>query len=317
MILLTGAAGFIGSNLLNHLKAHSDKPIAIVDDFCGPKVKNIESTHYDVKIHRDQLFDWLVIHGHLITEIYHLGARTDTIEKNQAIFHQLNLNYSKRIWNFCSLYNVPLVYASSAATYGLGELGFMDTHTICEDLKPLNPYAQSKNEFDIWALQQNQQPLFWAGIKFFNVYGPNETHKGRMASVIFHAFHQINQTKGMKLFRSHRPDVKDGYQSRDFIYVDDIVKLCLYFMDQQPTSGLYNGGTGEARTFLDLVKATFRAMGEPESIQFIDTPIEIRHTYQYFTEANMKKTWEAGYSEKMLTLEEGVTRYVQHLETTI
>ncbi len=313
MILLTGAAGFIGSNLLAYLNKNADKPIIIVDDFRGPKLKNIERAPYQHKIHRDQLFDWLLINGELVTAVFHLGARTDTIEKNHTIFRQLNLNYSKRIWKFCSTHNLPLVYASSAATYGLGELGFTDSHTICTQLKPLNPYAQSKNDFDIWALQQSEQPPFWAGIKFFNVYGPQENHKGRMASVIFHAFHQIRQTQEMKLFRSHHPNYKDGYQSRDFIYVADIVKLCSFFMNQQPSSGLYNAGTGQARTFLDLVTHTFRAMGKRENIQYIDTPIEIRNTYQYFTEAEMKKTREAGFEDKMLTLEEGVGRYVQYL----
>lgn len=311
MILLTGAAGFIGSNLLQFLNDHTREDIAIVDDFSGKKMGNLIGKKYHCKIHRDQLFDWLNLHGLRITKVYHLGARTDTTEKNQQIFHQLNLSYSKRIWHFCTQHTIPLVYASSAATYGMGEWGFKDSHEIVEHLRPLNPYAVSKNNFDSWILQQNRCPPFWAGLKFFNVFGPNESHKGRMASVVYHAFHQIKQTGAMKLFRSHRTDIKDGYQARDFIYVEDIVKMCFFFMKVQPENGLYNAGTGMARTFLDLVKATFKAMEQKEIIKFIDTPNDIRNTYQYFTEANMNKTLQAGYQQKMLTLEEGINRYVK------
>jgi len=311
MILLTGAGGFIGSNLLSYLNEQGSKDIVIVDDLTQSKLKNIINKKYKKIVHRDHLFDWLTIYGKNITVVYHLGARTDTTEQNQQIFHYLNLSYSKRIWQFCTHQQIPLVYASSAATYGLGNLGFIDAHHLCTAFSPLNPYAVSKNEFDKWVLRQSNQPPFWAGLKFFNVYGPNEYHKGRMASVVFHAFQQIQQTGKMKLFRSHREDIKDGYQQRDFIYIQNICELCYFFMTKQPVSGLYNAGTGQARTFLDLVTATFNSMNLTPSIEFIDTPIDIRDTYQYFTEANMQKTRKAGYRSAFTSLEEGVDKYVR------
>ncbi len=317
MILLTGAAGFIGSCLLSHLNNLGAQEIIIVDDFGSTKkCQNLINKKYARKVHRAQLFDWLAVHDTQIKAVYHLGARTDTVEKNSQIFHRLNLSYSKKIWQFCSTHQIPLVYASSAATYGLGELGFQDIHSIVADLQPLNPYAISKNEFDKWALQQNQQPPFWVGLKFFNVYGPNEYHKSRMASVIFHAYHQIKQTGQMKLFRSHHPTIADGMQARDFIYVQDVVQLCTFFMQQQPINGLYNVGTGKARTFSDLVYATFDALELVPTITFIDTPLDIRATYQYFTEADMRKTLAAGYDTPFRSLEEGVKQYVQHFLST-
>jgi ADP-L-glycero-D-manno-heptose 6-epimerase len=221
-----------------------------------------------------------------------------------------NLDYTKKVWELCSENNIPLVYASSAATYGNGELGYSDNHEIINRLHPLNPYGVSKNEFDIWALHQSAAPPFWAGLKFFNVYGPNEYHKGRMASVIFHAYNQIKSTGYVKLFRSHNPDYKDGEQMRDFIYVNDVVSICTWLMQHQPESGLYNTGTGKARTFLDLVKAIFSTLGIPENIQFIDTPADIRDKYQYFTEADMSKLIHSGYKQAPLSLEEGVGEYV-------
>ncbi len=204
------------------------------------------------------------------------------------------------------------MYASSAATYGLGELGYDDNESLIPQLKPLNPYGESKNEFDIWALQQQQQPFFWAGLKFFNVYGPNEYHKGRMASVIFHAYNQICKTGQMKLFRSHNPEFKDGEQMRDFVYVKDVVSVCLFLMHHRRNSGIYNLGSGKARTFLDLATNTFLAMDRQPNISFVDTPADIRDKYQYFTQANMAKLRSIGYDKPFCTLEEGITDYVQH-----
>jgi ADP-L-glycero-D-manno-heptose 6-epimerase len=205
-----------------------------------------------------------------------------------------------------------MVYASSAATYGLGEYGYSDDATLIPSLKPLNPYGDSKNDFDKWVLTQTKQPPFWAGLKFFNVYGPNEYHKGRMASVIFHAFRQINEASGMKLFRSHNPAYTDGGQLRDFIYVKDVVEVCLFLLEKKPNSGIYNLGSGKARTFLDLAKNTFKNIGKEENITFIDTPMDIRDKYQYFTEADMSKMLAAGYIGGFHTLEEGVRDYVQN-----
>ena len=227
--------------------------------------------------------------------VFHIGARTDTTEFDVEIFNRLNLNYTKDIWKICAENEIPMVYASSAATYGDGSLGYDDNHDIVEKLKPLNVYGESKNNFDKWALKQEKTPPSWYGLKFFNVYGPNEYHKGRMASVIMHAVKQIKETGGMKLFRSHRPDYSDGGQLRDFVYVKDVVEVMLFLWEYEVESGLYNLGTGKARTFLDLAKATFKALGVEENISFIDTPEDIRDKYQYFTEANMTKLLNQGY----------------------
>ncbi len=209
-------------------------------------------------------------------------------------------------------HRIPLVYASSAATYGAGELGYADSHDLPFELKPLNPYGVSKNEFDKWALKQEDQPPFWAGLKFFNVYGPNEYHKERMASVIFHSFNQIKRDGVVKLFKSHRPDFADGQQLRDFVYVKDVLKVCYWLMEHRPASGLYNLGTGKARSFADLVKATFTGLDLPARIEYIDMPEDIRDKYQYFTEAKMEKLRAAGYKNAFYSLEEGVVDYVRN-----
>ena len=313
MIVVTGAAGFIGSCLISHLNQAGYNNIVAVDDFSKTeKDDNLVGTMLTAKIGRKDFIKWLEDFGTEVSFIFHIGARTDTTEFNKEIFDELNLNYTKDVWNACVRYNIPLVYASSAATYGLGEYGYKDDHSLIPNLKPLNPYGDSKNDFDKWALVQEEEPPFWAGLKFFNVYGPNEYHKGRMASVIFHAFNQINATGGMKLFRSHNPDYTDGGQLRDFVYVKDVVNVCMYLMTNSPDSGIYNLGSGKARTFLDLTKATFKAMGKEENISFIDTPEDIRDKYQYFTEADMSKLIESGYNQKFYSLEEGVEDYVKN-----
>ncbi len=312
MIVVTGAAGFIGSCLTGKLNNKGFRDIVIVDDFSDlRKNKNIEFKTYSEKIERSVFIKWFTINSNLIDFVFHIGARTDTTEFDSKIFDELNLNYSKEIWKICADKNIPMVYASSAATYGMGELGYNDDHAIIEKLKPLNPYGKSKNEFDKWVLKQTKTPPFWAGLKFFNVYGPNEYHKDRMASVIFHAFTKINQSGEMKLFRSHNPLFKNGEQKRDFVYVKDVINVCMFLMKQKPTSGIYNLGTGKARTFLDLVKTTFKAMNKPENISFIDTPEDIRDKYQYFTEANMKKLLSVGYDKPFYSLENGIEDYVQ------
>jgi len=205
---------------------------------------------------------------------------------------------------------LPLVYASSAATYGSGEHGYKDEHSVVEKLVPLNPYGESKNDFDKWALQQEKKPYFWIGLKFFNVYGPNEYHKGRMASVIFHAFNQIKNNGSMKLFRSHRPEFNDGEQLRDFVYVKDVVDVCYFFLHHRKDSGLYNLGSGKARTFLALAQNTFASLKLQPEINFIDTPEDIREKYQYFTEADMSKIRNIGYTKDFYSLEDGVKDYV-------
>jgi ADP-L-glycero-D-manno-heptose 6-epimerase len=312
MIVVTGAAGFIGSNLTGKLNEKGHLSILAVDNFSRPdKNRNLENKTIREKIDRDAFMEWLSVRHREVEFIFHIGARTDTAEFDKSVFDKLNLGYTKAVWKACADYHIPLVYASSAATYGMGELGYEDSHAIVSRLKPLNPYGESKNDFDKWALQQNDFPPFWAGIKFFNVYGPNEYHKGRMASVIFHAFNQIEQTGKMKLFRSHNPEFKDGEQKRDFIYVKDVTEVLIYLYTNRPASGLYNLGTGKARTFLDLTKATFKAMNRTPAIEFIDMPEDIRDKYQYFTEARMDKLGNAGYTKPFHSLEQGVQEYVK------
>jgi ADP-L-glycero-D-manno-heptose 6-epimerase len=345
-IIVTGAAGFIGSYMVGYLNRKGYNNIIIVDEFSDNEKK---SNYNDKKItdfvERDRLFEWLdqetgKIDPMTIEFVFHLGARTDTTEFDYSIHEKWNVEYSKKIWRYCTEKNVPLIYASSAATYGSGELGYKDDHDIIDQLKPLNPYGVSKNEFDKWALRQDQgkQPPFWAGLKFFNVYGPNEYHKGRMASVIFHSYNQIKETGKVKLFRSHKPQYKNGEQLRDFIHVDDVAAIMYWMMEvvsresspdsyrvvsrQSETSltshvsrlpnGIYNVGTGKARTFKDLVTAIFTSLNLKPEIEFIDTPEDIREKYQYFTEADMIKLRSAGYDKKFFTLEEGVGGYVKN-----
>lgn len=312
MIVITGSAGFIASCLLTEVLATATEPVVIVDDFgIEAKKPNFTGKKYSQLIHRDQLDQWFQHNGADVTQVYHLGARTDTTEMSVELFNALNLDYSKMVWVHCVKHNIPLVYASSAATYGEGEHGFDDNHEVVAKLKPLNPYGESKNDFDKWVLKQDETPPKWIALKFFNVYGPNEYHKSRMASVIFHTFHQIKKTGGMKLFKSHRDDYKDGEQSRDFVYVKDVVNMTKFLMENDVESGIYNIGTGKARSFYDLASATFAAMGLEPNISFIDTPADIRDKYQYFTEANISKLRAQGYDQTTYSLEDGVKDYVQ------
>ncbi len=313
MIILTGAAGFIGSNLLRHLNHEGMDNIILADAFDNlSKTPNYKNKRYISEVNRNNLFDWLEKHHAEVKFVFHLGARTNTAEFDKRIFDELNLGYSQKLWEACTAYSIPLIYASSAATYGDGELGYTDDHNLVEQLKPLNPYGESKNNFDRWVLKQKNTPPFWAGLKFFNVYGPNEYHKGRMASVIFHAYNQIRETGKMRLFKSHKPGIPDGGQSRDFVYVKDVVSVIYWLYINRPQSGIYNLGTGKARTFLDLTRATFKAMNLEPQIEFIDTPLDIRDKYQYFTEARMEKIISAGYTTAFSSLEYGVEDYVRN-----
>lgn len=311
MIVITGAAGFIGSCLISKLNSEGHENLILVDDFSKEqKIENYHTKNFVQKIERNEFLKWFEEHAPEVTFVYHMGARTDTTEFSIELFNELNLNYTKAIWTTCTKHFIPLVYASSAATYGLGEFGYDDDETKINSLKPLNPYGDSKNDFDKWAITQKTCPPKWAGFKFFNVYGPNEFHKGRMASVIFHSFYQINEKGLVKLFRSHNPNYTDGGQLRDFVYVKDLVDV-LYFAFASPMkNGIYNLGSGKARTFLDLAKATFNALGIDAAIEFIDTPIDIRDKYQYFTEANMNKLISQGYKKPFTSLEDGVYDYV-------
>ncbi len=313
VIIVTGAAGFIGSCLAGSLNGAGYENLILVDDFSSPeKRNNLSGKKFIAQVEREVFFDWYAKQDKEASFVFHLGARTDTTEFDYSVHQRLNVDYSIKMWELCRDKRIPLVYASSAATYGDGSLGYNDDHAVVSSLHPLNPYGVSKNEFDKWVLQQTSQPPFWAGLKFFNVYGPNEYHKGRMASVIFHSFNQVLQNGRVKLFKSHRPDFRDGEQLRDFVYVKDVIKICLWLMDNHPQSGLYNLGTGKARTFADLVTATFRAMKKEPVIDFIDMPEDIRDKYQYFTEAKMDKLRQAGYQDDFYSLEDGVEDYVKN-----
>ncbi len=317
-IVVTGTAGFIGSVFVQYLNEQGWNQLILVDDFgVEAKRNNWERKQFIKVIERQAFLTQLSSLDFTIDAIVHLGARTDTTEFNYAIHEELNVEYSKALWNYASEKQIPFIYASSAATYGDGAHGYNDSHDILDQLVPLNPYGISKNEFDKWAIAQATHPPVWTGLKFFNVYGPNESHKGRMASVIYHAFNQIKETGLVKLFRSHKEGFKDGEQLRDFIYVKDLVNVIHWMLQQMLSStwietnnGLYNLGTGKARSFYDLASNTFIAQGLAPNIEFIDMPLDIRDKYQYFTEANMNKLRAAGYSAPFTSLEEGVKDYV-------
>jgi ADP-L-glycero-D-manno-heptose 6-epimerase len=313
MIVITGAAGFIGSVLVGKLNELGLQNLVLVDDFSKhEKDPNLANKLFFEKIERDFFLEWLDVNHKDIDFIFHIGARSATTEFNLEVLNKLNLHYTQKVWTLCSRYQIPLIYASSAATYGLGEFGYDDSHSIVENLQPLNPYGRSKNDFDKWALKQETAPPFWAGLKYFNVYGPNEYHKGSMASVVLHAYNQIKNNGEVKLFKSHHPDYSDGMQLRDFVYVKDVVDVMIFLMKNKAESGLYNVGTGHAQSFLDLANATFSALQLEPNIVFVPTPENIRDKYQYFTEAKMDKLRAQGYASAFSRLEEGVTDYVQN-----
>ncbi len=334
-IIVTGAAGFIGSCMVQFLNEQGHENLILVDDFgVEEKRRNWESKQFSNIVERYTLFEWLEQHEPKVDFFIHLGARTDTTEFDYAIHQELNVEYSQKVWKYCTEYQVPLIYASSAATYGSGEQGYDDKDENLDRLHPLNPYGVSKNEFDKWVVSQNpskkgafenpplecrEAPPFWSGLKFFNVYGPNEYHKARMASVIFHSYNQIKKNGVVKLFKSHKEGFEDGKQLRDFVYVKDVVNVIYWMMSSTHNSelitlnsGIYNLGTGTARTFEDLVKATFAGLDMEPKITFVDMPEDIRDKYQYFTEAKMEKLIEAGYPYHFTSLEKGVDDYVRN-----
>jgi len=312
MILVTGAAGFIGSCMVTKLNRRGHTDIILADDFNRPvKRRNLFNKKYAGSTDRMTIFDFIDNYPDHFEFIYHLGARTDTTEMDTAVHTRLNLEYSKRLWHKCVQYQIPIVYASSAATYGDGSLGYKDDHDIIPSLQPLNPYGVSKNEFDKWVLLQKDTPPFWAGLKFFNVFGPNEYHKSRMASVVLQSYKQIVTEGRVKLFKSHKKEYQDGEQLRDFIYVKDVIDVLWWMYENRKNSGIYNLGTGKARTFLDLTHAVFHALQLQPYIEYIDTPIDIRDKYQYYTEANMYKLKKIGYDKPFTYLEEAITEYVK------
>lgn len=313
--MVTGAAGFIGARCVEALRARGTDVVSV--DTAAYFGTRPEHAHIDFGTVVDQagVVAWLERHPD-VHAIVHLGACTDTREMDRAYLGRVNLRASQDLWRHATRARVPLVYASSAATYGDGAFGYDDDEALLPRLKPLNPYGESKQQFDLWALDEERAgrtPPAWTGLKFFNVYGFGERHKGRMASVVLHAFDQIAETGHVRLFKSHRDGVADGHQARDFVAVDDVVQTILALVDRPLSRGIYNLGSGTARTFLDLALAVFRALDCEPDVRFIDTPVDLRAQYQYFTEANMARLRAAGYARDPLSLEAGVDRYVRTL----
>lgn len=318
-ILVTGAAGFIGARFVERCNQPgvSGIPVVSVDvlPFFSERAEH-QGLDFGKIIDRDDLLAWLEKERPRFRCVVHLGASSSTAEKNWDFLERVNLNYSKSLWSYCAREKIPFLYASSGATYGAGENGFEDDEAALAKLAPLNLYGKSKHLFDIWALEQEKaghHPPAWAGFKFFNVYGFGERHKGGQFSPILHVFNQVQESGKMKLFKSHHPDFKDGEQRRDFVFVEDVVDVIEFARKGGLRRGIYNVGTGQARTFIDLTRAVFSEMERPERIEFIDTPENLREGYQYFTEASMEKLRRAGYAKPFTSLEEGVSRYVRRL----
>ena len=320
MIIVTGGAGFIGSALVWKLNQQGRTDILVVDRMgTGAKWKNLSKRRIAGILHKDEFFNWLEGEGASthIEAVFHLGASSSTTEMDVDYLVRNNLNFSMRLWNYCVDVGVPFIYASSAATYGDGTQGFDDDARVIPQLQALNPYGFSKQKFDDIILRHDRQPPFWAGLKFFNVYGPQEYHKGAQSSVLCQWIPQVQSTGKIRLFKSYRPGVADGAQLRDFVYVKDVVEVMWHlFADCGRTadSGIYNVGSGKARSFVDMAKAMFQAMpGTSENIEFVEMPEALRSQYQYFTEATLKNLREkAGYHAPFTSLEDGVSDYVLH-----
>jgi ADP-L-glycero-D-manno-heptose 6-epimerase len=311
MIAITGAAGFIGANLAHRLNAEHE--LLLVDLTSPPcHVPNWAGLKMGPVCNRDEFLAHLEAKRWRPDAIFHLGACSSTTETNWDYLRVNNLEYTQRLWNWCVRNERPFLYASSAATYGDGSNGF-DDRTPPTELTPLNLYGKSKNDFDIWALEQKKTPPRWAGLKFFNVYGPREAHKGRMASVVFQTYRQIQATGEMKLFRSTDPKYADGGQLRDFVFVDDCVDHLLWLWKHPHPGGVYNSGTGRARSFHDLAKAVFDALGLPPNISFIDMPADLAKQYQNFTQADTTKLRGIGCTVPPTSLEDGVRKTVAWL----
>jgi ADP-L-glycero-D-manno-heptose 6-epimerase len=311
MIVVTGAGGFIGSCLVSYLNKKGHDDIIAVDEKSKEHHPNLKGKKIRSYIDRDLFLDWFSKNPKEPKFIFHIGARTDTAERSEELFDRLNVNYSKSVWKICSEYNIPLIYASSAATYGNGALGYSDDHSIIPKLKPMNPYGWSKQKMDVWVLEQQTTPDRWAGFKFFNVYGPNEYHKGRMASVIMHAYNQIRTTGKVRLFKSNNPGFRDGEQRRDFIYVMDLLDVLYFFYQNKVTNGIYNLGSGEANTFLRLVRNVFSAMNKNPDIEFISMPEDLNASYQNYTCADMNKLKTTGYANPFHPFDDAVQEYVR------
>jgi ADP-L-glycero-D-manno-heptose 6-epimerase len=313
MIVVTGGAGFIGSAIVWRLNNQGFDKIIIVDELgTDEKWKNLVGLKYFDYIQKDQFLE--KINSGLdfsVESIIHMGANSSTTENDAGHLINNNYEYTKCLAKYCVRNNVRFIYASSAATYGDGAKGFEDNETEIDKLRPLNMYGYSKQLFDLWA---SKKGLFKeiAGLKYFNVYGPNEYHKGDMRSVVHKAFEQINDTGKVRLFKSEKPEFKDGEQLRDFVYIKDAVDMTLFFLDKKDKNGLFNVGSGNARTWNDLVKAIFNALNKETKIEYINMPKHLAEKYQYFTEANLDKIKKAGYTNLLMTLENGVTDYIKN-----
>lgn len=315
LYLITGAAGFIGSQFVNSCFQKKISVLSVDEEIYFKTRPQHQGIHFGEILDRNRVFNQSLPKN--IDAIIHLGAITDTSQKDEAIFNLWNLHYSQKLWQLATDQKIPFIYASSAATYGKGEKGYDDNESLIPQLKPLNPYGESKQRFDLWALQEERKgnhPPFWAGFKFFNVYGLGEQHKGFMASVVFHAFQQILESKQVKLFKSHRPDIQDGFQKRDFIWVQDVVKALHFAVEKPIQRGIFNLGTGQARTFLDLAHGVFQSLNYPKRIEWIETPLSVRDSYQYQTEAPMQKLQKEGYNTAFTCLEVGIQKYVEQLQ---
>jgi ADP-L-glycero-D-manno-heptose 6-epimerase len=313
MIVLTGGAGFIGSVMLARLNEAGYDDVLVVDNLASSeKWKNLVGKKYSEYFHKDDFLE--VFEEELdpqeIEAVIHLGACTSTTEYDVDYLMRNNYDYSKLLAEWCFENEIRFIYASSASTYGNGELGFNDEKSYIEKFRPLNPYGYSKHLFDLWLVKNNYDRLC-AGFKFFNIFGPNEYHKGAMASLVYKAYHQVEETGALKLFRSYNPQYKDGEFSRDFLYVKDCVDVLMWALENEDVNGIYNLGSGKARSWNDLAAALFTAMGKDKNIQYIDMPEEIRGAYQYYTEADMTKLRTAGYKTEFRSLEDSVADYVR------
>ena len=315
-LLVTGAAGFIGARFVESCNARGT-PLVSVDQASHFETRReLAGLRFGRIVDRGELFTWLRRERPEIASVVHLGACSSTTETRIELLNELNVEYSKRLWTWASETRTPMVWASSAATYGDGQQGFEDDESRMAKLEPLNPYGRSKLDFDLWVLEQEREgrtPPSWAGFKFFNVYGFGERHKGAQASVVVHAFDQITRTGRVRLFRSHRPDVADGEQRRDFVFVEDVVDVLQFALAAPITRGIFNLGTGHARSFRDLARAVFAALGRPEDVEWVPTPEALRENYQYFTEARMERLRAEGWDAPATGLEEGVRRTVRRL----
>lgn len=311
-VIVTGGAGFIGSCIVRTLNDMGIENIIIVDHICETdKWMNMRNKKFIEYINRDKFLEKLPSYAGKVTHVIHMGACSATTEQNFDFLYKNNFEYTKVLWNFCVENQISFIYASSAATYGDGSQGFDDRVDISR-LRPLNGYGYSKQLFDLWKERQVLKPKQHVGFKFFNVYGPNEYFKGSMASVVFHSYNKIIETGEMELFKSYKKGFEDGGQLRDFIYVKDVCKVIKFMIENPKVSGLFNLGTGQARSFYDLVVFTFRALGLETNIRYVEMPEALKAKYQYYTQAEMEKLREIGYKDDFCSLEEGVMDYVRN-----